>query len=48
MAGYLTRDPVPTNLVTAVVPKLVLVLYAKVVQVPVPNLVAKPEALATI
>jgi hypothetical protein len=48
VAGYLEREPVATNLVTAVVTNLVPVFYTNVVQVPVTNLVAKPEALATI
>ena len=48
VSGYVTREPVATNLVTAVVTNLVPVFYTNLVQVPVTNLVAKPEALATI
>ncbi|HRY59708.1 MAG TPA: hypothetical protein P5097_13640 [Candidatus Paceibacterota bacterium] len=48
VAGYLEREPVATNMVTAVVTNFVPVFYTNVVQVPVTNLVAKPEALATI
>src|SRR5512137_1521561 len=48
VAGYLSREPVATNLVSAVVTNFVPVFYTNVVQVPVTNLVAKPEALATI
>ena len=48
VSGYATREPVATNLVTAVVTNFVPVFYTNVVQVPVTNLVAKPEALATI
>src|SRR5512136_2719954 len=48
VAGYLAREPVATNMVTAVVTNFVPVFYTNVVQVPVTNLVAKPEALATI
>jgi hypothetical protein len=42
------REPVATNLVTAVVTNFVPVFYTNIVQVPVTNLVAKPEALAAI
>ena len=48
VAGYLAREPVATNMVTAVVTNFVPVFYTNLVQVPVTNLVAKPEALATI
>jgi len=48
VAGYATREPVATNMVTAVVTNFVPVFYTNIVQVPVTNLVAKPEALATI
>ena len=48
VAGYMAREPVATNLVTAVVTNFVPVFCTNVVQVPVTNLVAKPEALATI
>jgi hypothetical protein len=43
-----TREPVATNLVTAVVTNVVPVFMTNVVQVPVTNLVARPEATATI
>lgn len=48
VAGYAVREPVATNMVTAVVTNVVPVFMTNVVQVPVTNLVAKPEALATI
>src|SRR5512135_307395 len=48
VAGYMSREPVATNMVTAVVTNLVPVFYTNVVQVPVTNLVAKPEAEAVI
>ena len=48
VAGYATREPVATNLVTAVVTNVVPVFMTNLVQVPVTNLVAKPEAVATI
>jgi hypothetical protein len=48
VAGYLAREPVATNMVTAVVTNLVPVFYTNLVQVPVTNLVAKPEAEAVI
>ena len=48
VAGYLAREPVATNLVSAVVTNFVPVFYTNVVQVPVTNLVAKPEAEAVI
>ena len=48
VAGYAVREPVATNMVTAVVTNFVPVFYTNLVQVPVTNLVAKPEALATI
>jgi len=48
VSGYATREPVATNLVTAVVTNFVPVFYTNVVQVPVTNLVAKPEAEAAI
>jgi len=48
VSGHLEREPVATNMVTAVVTNFVPVFYTNVVQVPVTNLVAKPEALATI
>lgn len=48
VSGYATREPVATNLVTAVVTNVVPVFMTNLVQVPVTNLIAKPEALATI
>ena len=48
VSGYATREPVATNLVTAVVTNFVPVFYTNVVQVPVTNLVAKAEAEAAI
>ena len=48
VAGYAVREPVATNMVTAVVTNIVPVFMTNLVQVPVTNLVAKPEALATI
>ncbi|HOX58331.1 MAG TPA: hypothetical protein P5205_15005 [Candidatus Paceibacterota bacterium] len=48
VAGYLEREPVATNLVSAVVTNFVPVFYTNLVQVPVTNLVARPEAEATI
>ena len=48
VAGYAVREPVATNMVTAVVTNFVPVFLTNVVQVPVTNLVEKPEALATI
>src|SRR5512137_686371 len=48
VAGYMSREPVATNLVSAVLTNFVPVFYTNVVQVPVTNLVGKPEAVATI
>ena len=48
VSGYATREPVATNMVTAVMTNFVPVFYTNIMQVPVTNLVAKPEALATI
>jgi len=48
VAGYMSREPVATNMVTAVVTNIVPVFYTNLVQVPVTNLVAKPEAEAVI
>ncbi|HOX59730.1 MAG TPA: hypothetical protein P5205_21455 [Candidatus Paceibacterota bacterium] len=48
VSGYLAREPVATNMVTAVVTNIVPVFYTNLVQVPVTNLVAKPEAEAVI
>ena len=48
VTGYLEREPVATNMVSAVVTNWVPVFYTNVVQVPVTNLVAKPEAEAVI
>src|SRR5512138_3403535 len=42
-----TREPVATNLVTALVTNVVPVFMTNFVQVPVTNLVARPEATAT-
>jgi hypothetical protein len=44
----MSREPVATNMVTAVVTNVVPVFYTNLVQVPVTNLVAKPEAEAVI
>ena len=46
VSGYVTREPVATNIITAVVTNLMPVFYTNIVQVPVTNLVAKPEVLA--
>src|SRR5512135_625171 len=48
VSGYVAREPVATNMVTALVTNFVPVFYTNVVQVPVTNLVAKPEAEAAI
>src|SRR5512136_2810708 len=48
VAGYVSREPVATNMVATVVTNVVPVFYTNVVQVPVTNLVAKPEAEAVI
>jgi len=48
VSGYATREPVATNMVTAVVTNFVPVFFTNVVQVPVTNLVAKPEVLGAI
>ena len=48
VSGYATREPVATNMVTALVTNFVPVFYTNVVQVPVTNLVARPEVLAAI
>jgi hypothetical protein len=48
VSGYATREPMATNLVTAVVTNFVPVFMTNVVQVPVTNLVARPGAEATI
>ena len=48
VAGYATREPVATNWVTATVTQAVPVFMTNFVQVPVTNLVAKPEAVAVI
>ncbi|HOX59097.1 MAG TPA: hypothetical protein PLC99_19625 [Verrucomicrobiota bacterium] len=48
VSGYAVREPVTTNMVTAIVTNIVPVFMTNLVQVPVTNLVAKPEALATI
>jgi len=46
VAGYISREPVATNMVTALVTNVVPVFYTNVVQVPVTSLVSKPEAEA--
>ena len=48
VSGYAAREPVTTNMVTAVVTNFVPVFMTNLVQVPVTNLVAKPEAVAAI
>ena len=48
VVGYAVREPLGTNLVTAVVTNFVPVFLTNLVQVPVTNLVARPEAEATI
>jgi hypothetical protein len=48
VSSYAVREPVATNMVTAIVTNVVPVFMTNLVQVPVTNLVAKPEALATI
>jgi len=48
VAGYAAREPVATNMVTAVVTNVVPVFMTNLVQVPVTNLVAKPGAEAAI
>ncbi len=48
VSGYAVREPVATNMVTAIVTNIVPVFMTNLVQVPVTNLAAKPEALATI
>jgi hypothetical protein len=48
VSGYGVREPVATNLVSAVVTNFVPVFFTNLVQVPVTNLVARPEALAAI
>ena len=40
VSGYVTREPVATNIITAVVTNLMPVFYTNIVQVPVTNLVA--------
>ncbi len=48
VSGYAVREPIATNMVTAVVTNFVPVFMTNLVQVPVTNLVARPEAVATI
>ena len=48
VAGYMLREPVATNMVTAVVTNVVPVFCTNLVQVPVTGLAAKPEAEAAI
>ena len=48
VAGVLVREPVATNMVTAVVTNFVPVAYTNYVEVPVTNLVSNPVAEASI
>jgi hypothetical protein len=48
VSAYATREPVATNMVTAVVTNFVPVFMTNFVQVPMTNLVAKPETEAGI
>src|SRR5512140_3615113 len=48
VSGYAVREPVATNIVSAVVTNFVPVFMTNMVQVPVTNLVARPGAEATI
>src|SRR5512137_649174 len=48
VSGYMAREPVATNVVTALVTNFVPVFYTNMVQVPVTNLVARPEVLGAI
>ena len=48
VSGYVARDPVAKKLVTLLVTNTIPVFETSLVQAPVTNLVAKPEALATI
>jgi hypothetical protein len=48
VSGYATREPVATNLVSAVVTNVVPVFMTNLVQVPVTNLVERPEVVAGI
>ncbi len=48
VSGIAVREPVATNMVTAVMTNFVPVFMTNLVQVPVTNLVAKPEAVAMI
>jgi hypothetical protein len=48
VAGYTVREPVATNMVTAVVTNFVPVFYTSLVEVPVTNLVSNPVAEASI
>ncbi|MCX6891110.1 MAG: hypothetical protein NTX51_06255, partial [Verrucomicrobia bacterium] len=44
VSGYVAREAVATNLVLAVMTSLGPVFYTNIVQVPITNLVARPEA----
>ena len=48
VSGYAVREPMATNMVTAIVTNIVPVFMTNLVQVPVTNLVAKPEVLGAI
>ncbi len=48
VSGHMSREPVATDMVAAVVTNFVPVFYTNLVQVPVTNLVARPEAEAAI
>jgi hypothetical protein len=48
VSGYVTEEPVATNLVTVLVTDTIPVFETNLVQVPVTNLVASPTVLATI
>jgi hypothetical protein len=48
VSGYVTEEPVATNLVTVLVTNTIPVFETNLVQVPVTNLVASPAVLATI
>jgi hypothetical protein len=48
VSGFVSREPVATNLITLLVTNTIPVFETNLVQVPVTNLVARPGALATI
>jgi hypothetical protein len=48
VSGYVAREPVATNFVTLLVTNTIPVFETNVVQLAMTNLVARPEALATI